>query len=47
MLAQAQDTALSGEEIARLLPVLESLEKILHPAFEKLPHDAMPWTGPE
>jgi hypothetical protein len=44
-LARAQ--GLTDEQAARLLPVLEALEKILRPAFETLPHDAMPWTGPE
>jgi len=43
-LARAQ--SLTEEQAARLLPVLEALEKILRPAFESLPHDAMPWTGP-
>jgi hypothetical protein len=38
---------LTEAERARLLPVLEALEKILRPAFETLPHDAMPWTGSE
>jgi hypothetical protein len=46
-LARAHLGHLSEEETARLLPVLETLEKILRPAFESLPHDAMPWTSPE
>jgi len=46
-LARASGQQLSEEEIARLLPVLEALERILRPRFEALPHDVMPWTGPE
>jgi hypothetical protein len=46
-LARAQGGPLWEEEVERLLPVLETLDKILRPGFEALPHDAMPWTGPE
>jgi hypothetical protein len=46
-LARTQLVKLSEEETAQLLPVLETLEQILRPAFETIPHDAMPWTGPE
>jgi hypothetical protein len=46
-LARTHLGQLSEEEVARLVPVLETLEKILRPAFEKLTHDAMPWVGPE
>ena len=46
-LARTHLGQLSEEEVARLVPVLETLEKILRPAFERLAHDAMPWVGPE
>jgi hypothetical protein len=41
-----EEGGLSEEERARLMPVLEAIEKILRPRFNGLPHDAMPWTSP-
>jgi hypothetical protein len=46
-LALAQDPPLPESDLDRLLPALETLDRILRSAFETLPHDAMPWTGPE
>jgi hypothetical protein len=46
-LARALNPPLSESDLDRLLPALEALDRILRPAFETLPHDAMPWTAPE
>jgi hypothetical protein len=46
-IARLQDPPVPEGEIDRLLPALETLDRILRPAFQTLPHDAMPWTGGE